>query len=39
MRKNFESFRALKQAAQRGSGVSFSGDIENPSGHFPVQLL
>jgi len=28
---------ALAQAAQRGCGVSFSGDIQDPTGRGPVQ--
>ena len=28
---------ALAQAAQGGCGVSFSGDIQDPPGHGPVQ--
>jgi len=39
MKKNFEDDKALEQAAKRERDcvVSFSGDIPNPSGCFPMQ--
>jgi len=32
-----EDDRALEQPAQRGCGVSFSGNTQDLSGHFPAQ--
>lgn len=36
-KKFFEDDRALQQAAQRGYGVSFCGDIQSLLGRDPVQ--
>lgn len=35
VRKNF-TLKALGLAAQRNCGVSFSGDVQNPPGFFPL---
>ena len=37
MKKNFKGDRALEETSQRVSEVSFSGDIQDPSGHFSEQ--
>ena len=41
IRENFFTVRVMehwnRMAAQRGCGVSFSGDIQDPSGNLPVQ--
>ena len=36
-RTSLQSDGALEQVAQRVYGVSFSVDIQDPSGHLPVQ--
>ncbi len=33
----FDLYQVLEQAAQRGGGVSFSGDVQDSSGCLPVQ--
>lgn len=37
LRENFFTVRVVEQFAQRGSGVSFSGDIQAPTGFVPAQ--
>jgi len=36
MRKSFFTLSVTEDASQRGHGVSSSGDIKNPPGHFPM---
>jgi len=33
----FEADKTLQKAAERSGRAAFSGDIQNPPGHFPVQ--
>jgi len=37
MQQNSTTMGALEQAAQGGCGFSFSGGIQDPPGHLPVQ--